>query len=100
MPAIPGMPPARFFIWLASSSSTRRDASFTAAAILIRAVESLDGIELMQLHGKTIRLVDLTRGPGRLAKAKRLIAEQHWENRKTQKPFRVDYEVYNGQFVK
>jgi hypothetical protein len=23
MPAIPGIPPARFFIWLASSSSTR-----------------------------------------------------------------------------
>src|SRR6266704_1375735 len=33
MPAIPGMPPARFFIWLASSSSTRRDTSFTAARI-------------------------------------------------------------------
>src|SRR5258707_9295343 len=27
------MPPPRFFIWLASSSSTRRDASFTAARI-------------------------------------------------------------------
>lgn len=31
IPAIPGMPPERFFIWLASSSSTRREASFTAA---------------------------------------------------------------------
>jgi predicted Zn-dependent protease len=36
----------------------------------------------------------------RLAQANRLIAEQHWEDRKTQKPFRVDYEVHNGQFVK
>jgi predicted Zn-dependent protease len=36
----------------------------------------------------------------RLAQAKRLIAEKHWEDRKTQKPFRVDYEVHNGQFVK
>jgi beta-barrel assembly-enhancing protease len=36
----------------------------------------------------------------RLAQANRLIAERHWEDRKTQKPFRVDYEVHNGQFVK
>lgn len=36
----------------------------------------------------------------RLAQAKTLIAEQHWEDRKMQKPFRVDYEVHNGQFVK
>jgi predicted Zn-dependent protease len=36
----------------------------------------------------------------RLAQAKRLIADQHWENRKTQKPFRVEYEVHNGEYVK
>lgn len=30
----------------------------------------------------------------------RLIAEKDWENRKTQKPFHVEYEVLNGQFVK
>jgi predicted Zn-dependent protease len=36
----------------------------------------------------------------RLAQAKTLIAENHWEDRKTQKPFRVEYEVHNGEYVK
>src|SRR5437879_9411638 len=36
-----------------------------AAAILIRALEPLDGIELMQRHRKTTRLLDLTSGPDR-----------------------------------
>ena len=41
----------------------------TAAAILIRALEPLQGIEQMERHRKTDRLADLTRGPGRLASA-------------------------------
>jgi len=36
----------------------------------------------------------------RLDQVERLIAEEHWENRKTQRPFHVEYEVHNGQFVK
>jgi predicted Zn-dependent protease len=36
----------------------------------------------------------------RLAQANRLIAHEHWETRKEQKPFRVEYEVHNGEYVK
>ena len=41
----------------------------TAGAILIRALEPFEGIEIMERHRKTNRLLDLTRGPGRLAAA-------------------------------
>jgi DNA-3-methyladenine glycosylase len=44
----------------------------TAAAILIRALEPLEGIELMQRHRETTQLLDLARGPGRLAAAFRI----------------------------
>ena len=36
----------------------------------------------------------------RLAQAHQIIAQQHWETRKEQKPFHVAYTVHNGQFVK
>jgi DNA-3-methyladenine glycosylase len=41
----------------------------TAGGILIRGLEPLEGIELMQRNRKTKELLDLTRGPGRLAAA-------------------------------
>jgi DNA-3-methyladenine glycosylase len=40
--------------------------------VLIRALEPLEGIELMQRHRKSTSLLDLTRGPGRLAAALRI----------------------------
>jgi len=43
-----------------------------AAAILIRGLEPVEGIELMERHRKTTKLLDLTRGPGRLASAFRI----------------------------
>ena len=36
----------------------------------------------------------------RLAQANSLIAQERWQDRKAQKPFRVEYEVQNGNYVK
>ncbi len=36
----------------------------------------------------------------RLAQANSMIVQESWQDRKTQKPFRVEYEVHNGKFVK
>jgi DNA-3-methyladenine glycosylase len=41
----------------------------TGAGVLVRAVEPLEGISFMERRRGTKRLVDLTRGPGRLAQA-------------------------------
>jgi len=40
--------------------------------VLIRAIEPLEGIEIMQRHRKSTELLELTRGPGRLAAALRI----------------------------
>jgi len=39
------------------------------AGVLVRALEPLDGVELMRVRRGTDRLIDLARGPGRLAAA-------------------------------
>jgi DNA-3-methyladenine glycosylase len=40
--------------------------------VLIRAIEPMEGIELMRVHRKAMPLLELTRGPGRLAAALRI----------------------------
>jgi len=45
------------------------EASGTGAGVLVRAVEPLEGIRFMQRRRGTTRLLDLARGPGRLAQA-------------------------------
>ncbi|HXQ26167.1 MAG TPA: DNA-3-methyladenine glycosylase [Candidatus Acidoferrales bacterium] len=52
--------------WLFNVAS---DAPGVGAGVLIRALEPLDGIAQMQRHRGTLRLLDLARGPGRLAEA-------------------------------
>jgi DNA-3-methyladenine glycosylase len=44
----------------------------TGGGVLIRALEPLEGVNQMEEHRKTDRLLDLTRGPGRLASALRI----------------------------
>jgi len=36
----------------------------------------------------------------RLAQAHSLIAQEHWQDRKTLKPFRVEYQTHNGKYLK
>jgi DNA-3-methyladenine glycosylase len=45
------------------------EARGTGAGVLIRALEPLEGIEFMERRRRTHRLLDLARGPGRLAQA-------------------------------
>lgn len=48
------------------------EARGVGAGVLLRALEPLEGIELMQCSRATTRMLDLARGPGRLAEAMRI----------------------------
>ena len=52
--------------WMFNISAERAG---VGAGVLVRALEPLDGIDLMKNRRGTDRLVDLARGPGRLAQA-------------------------------
>jgi DNA-3-methyladenine glycosylase len=45
------------------------EAAGIGGGVLIRAIEPLEGVEIMQRNRKTTKRLDLTRGPGRLAAA-------------------------------
>src|SRR5713226_9632955 len=45
------------------------EAASVGGGVLIRALEPLVGIEHMRRHRRTVRMVDVARGPGRLASA-------------------------------
>ncbi len=68
--------PGYAYIYLAYGTSymlnVSSEAPGTGAGVLIRALEPLDGIEIMQGNRGTKRRRDLTRGPGRLAAALRI----------------------------
>lgn len=55
--------------WMLNVSS---EAEGVGAGVLIRALEPLEGIALMQAHRRTEKLRDLARGPGRLTQALRI----------------------------
>ncbi len=48
------------------------DVAGVGAGILFRAIEPLEGVSLMQRHRRSVRLLDLTRGPGHVAEALRV----------------------------
>jgi len=68
--------PGRAYIYVAYGASNMLNVSSEAAGIgagvLIRALEPLEGIPIMQLNRGVRRLRDLARGPGRLAAALRI----------------------------
>jgi len=68
--------PGHAYVYIAYGTSFMLNVSSEAAGIgagvLIRALAPLEGVALMQRHRGVTRLLDLARGPGRLAAALRI----------------------------
>lgn len=65
-------PPGRAYVYSIHARyclNAVTEAEGTASAVLIRAVEPIEGIELMQERRRTLILRDLARGPARLCEA-------------------------------
>lgn len=65
-------PPGRAYVYAIHSRwclNIVTQSEHTASAVLIRAIEPLEGIPQMQAHRETEVLLNLTRGPGRLCEA-------------------------------
>ncbi len=67
------LPPGHAYVYLVYGSSLMLNVTSEhrgiGAGVLLRALEPLQGLELMQRLRGTKRLLELTRGPGRLAQA-------------------------------
>lgn len=67
------LPPGHAYVYFTYGSCFMMNVSSevkgTGAGVLLRAIEPLEGIPFMERRRGTTRLVDLTRGPGRLAQA-------------------------------
>jgi hypothetical protein len=87
--------------------------SHRCQAPVLRQIESLDMVTLDE--SCPVRLEELSQlaiqslegyfrshpqSSERLAQANAVIAHEGWQDRKVQKPFRVEYETRNGQYVK
>ena len=70
------LPPGHAYVYLAYGTSFMLNVSSDEAdigeAVLIRALQPIEGVALMEGHRGTARLRDLARGPGRLAQALRI----------------------------
>jgi DNA-3-methyladenine glycosylase len=68
--------PGRIYVYLAYGVAWMLNVSSEApgvgAGVLVRALEPIDGVPIMQRNRGVERLVDLARGPGRLAAALRI----------------------------
>jgi DNA-3-methyladenine glycosylase len=65
-------PPGRAYVYPIHSRHCMNvvtEAQGTASAVLIRALEPVDGVSLMQRRRGTTKLLDTARGPGRLCEA-------------------------------
>lgn len=65
-------PPGRAYVYAIHSRwclNIVTQPEHTASAVLIRAIEPLEGLSRMQAHRETEVLLDLARGPGRLCEA-------------------------------
>jgi len=66
----------------------------------VQAVDPADEMSQLALQSLTGYFRSHPLPSERLAQANNLIAQQNWQDRKTQRPFHLEYQVHNGQFTK
>ena len=63
----------------------------------IEAVDPADELSQLAIQSLTGYFRSHPLPSERLSQANNLIAQEHWENRKAERPFHVEYQVHNGQ---